>query len=516
MPTTGNIWAAAGIAALATTTAATLLTTAAAPAEQSAAETPVAAQRPAARDTNRPNIVMIMTDDQRADELGERWMTRTRQLIAQQGVEFRQSYAPTAVCAPARASFLTGKYAHNHGVLGVSEPFGYESFRDGNTLPVWLRQAGYRTIHLGKYINGYGDGSTNGEPDKRYVPPGWTDWRASLDPKTYNYFDTMLADNGKWQTTSLNGRYQTNAYGRIGSDLIERYSGRNRPFFLNIAFTAPHHGGPREADDLPGTRSPARSPQSIGNFDRETSRLPDPDGEPGNRGKPWPVSGRDELDRIHKKRARNLYRQRAEAESTVDVQVKRLIETLRREGELEETYVLFTSDNGYLLGEARHVQGKNLPYQPSASTPLAIRGPGIPHGQVRNDPFTSVDFAPTIADMANVTLRPQIRKRIDGRSMLRIAKRGDRGWKYPIVTSTGALKGDQRVFGKGIRTPRFLYTEYVQRGGQQRRELYALKRDPNELRNVIGQERYRSTQRRLARILHRRDDCVGVECRKPG
>lgn len=459
-------------------------------------------------DTNRPNIIMIMVDDMRRDEFGKPWMRRTHQLIAGHGVRFRHSFAPTPLCAPARASYFSGKYVQNHGVRGIGGRYGFKSFHDRNTLPVWLRRAGYKTIHLGKYINGYGrQDLRSGRPSGHYIPPGWTDWRGSLDNKgTYQYWNTHLNKNGKVE--SLAGEYQTTAYGKIARNVVERYSGRRKPFFFDLSFTAPHHGGPREPDDPKRTKSPARLPSTIGDFDRSTRRLPDPTGEPGNSRKPRPVSSRPKLTKHARRKAREVYRQRAEAGSTVDHQVTKLIHTLRRTGELKETYILFTSDNGYLLGEARRTQGKSLPYDPSLSTPMAVRGPGIPKGKVRDDPFTSIDLAPTIAAMANA----KVRGTIDGKSLLDVARNGDRGWRRPILTNTGAKRG-KKALGQGVRVPGFLYAEYDTRG--LRRELYNLRRDPHAERNLIGNRRYRFTERRLTRLLHRREDCAGWECRKP-
>lgn len=536
MPTNGHRAARVGVSALAVTMTGSLLSDAGAavpvarPAESAGsaltANAAPAAQpdrervRPMTRrdrervakngkgdDTNRPNVIVIMTDDMRRDEFGKAWMSRTRKLIASKGVRFEHSFAPTPLCAPARASFLSGKYVHNHGVRSVKNPYGFRAFDDDNTLPVWLRKAGYRTIYLGKYINGYGRQQKHGKPSTRYVPPGWTDWRASLDSRgTYNYRNTHLNANG--DIKSLKGEYQTTAYGRMSRRIVKRYSHRSKPFFFHLSFTAPHHGGPRERDDPHRTKSPARAKSTIGNFDRQTRRLPDPDGEPGNRHKPAPVSSRPKLTKKAKRNARKVYRQRAEAEASVDRQVKKLIGTLRRTGELKETYIVFTSDNGYLLGEARRTQGKSLPYDPSLSTPLAIRGPGIPRGKVRRDPFTSIDFAPTIAAMAGAKVRAQV----DGKSMLRIARNGDRGWKRPILTNTGARRG-KKALGQGVRVSGFLYAEYRTRG--RKKELYNLRRDPHAQRNLIRVDRYNYTQRRLASILHHRQHCAGKACRRP-
>jgi len=457
----------------------------------------------------RPNIVVLMTDDMRADDLGKPWMRRTSRLIGNQGATFTNAFAPTPLCAPARASFLTGKYVHNHGVRNVREPYGFRALRDRNTLPVWLYRAGYNTIFLGKYINGYGRQKTrNGTPSRNYIPPGWTEWRASLDGRgTYNYFNTHLKRNNDG-VQSLTGQYQTNAYGRIGKNIIQRYANRARPFYLNISFSAPHNGRPQEPADR-GVRSPARDPRTIGDFNGSTRRLPDPTGEPGNRRKPAFVSNRAKLTKKARHSARRVYRQRAEAESSVDRQVRRIIAALRRAGELDNTYIIFTSDNGYLLGEYRRLQGKTLPYDPSLSIPLAIRGPGIPRGVKRHDPFAMTDFAPTIARMAHA--KP--RGRIDGKSMLNVVRNGDRGWRRrPILTNTGSRLG-KAALGQGIRVKGFLYSEYRMRG--RKRELYDLRRDPLAHNNVVHHPRYRFTKRRLQKALHNRWQCSGVGCRRP-
>src|SRR5699024_5060004 len=148
-----------------------------------------------------------------------------------------------------------------------------------NTLPVWLYRAGYNTIFLGKYINGYGRQKTrNGTPSRNYIPPGWTEWRASLDGRgTYNYFNTHLKRNNHGEQ-SLTGQYQTNAHGRIGKYSIRRSAKRSRQFSLNIWCSAPHHGRPQEPADS-GVRSPARAPRTVGDINGSTRRLPVPTGE---------------------------------------------------------------------------------------------------------------------------------------------------------------------------------------------------------------------------------------------
>jgi arylsulfatase A-like enzyme len=198
--------------------------------------------------------------------------------------------------------------------------------------------------------------------------------------------------------------------------------------------------------------------------------------------------------------------------------------TLRQTGQLRNTYVVFTSDNGYFLGEHRMRQGKILPYEPSLRVPLLIRGPGIPAGQVRTDPFTLIDFAPTILQIAGA----RIPGNVDGVGMLGVAEHGDRGWNRGILTETGpravgsdtgesdnflvAQDGPSPLrFSQGVRTGRYLYVEHA----SNEKELYDLATDPREVTNLV----YRPSMRRVVRALaHELDllrNCVGVQCSRP-
>ena len=389
---------------------------------------------------DRPNVLVIMTDDARDDDL--RFMPHVRRLIGDQGVRFSNAFSPQPLCYPARASVLTGQYSHNHKVWSQAPPFGFQALRDRSTLPVWLQDAGYDTSFLGKYLNGYGrQPLRNGKPSLRYVPPGWTDWRGSvdggvaagsgLDGGTYRYFDTTLNENGR--LTPHQGVYQTGLLGRIARNRLREQLASPRPFFSWVSFVAPHHGGPVEPDDPRPVRrtdgkmqvfqNPGRPARVWGRFDRRLRQAPGHRGERDVRDKPFFVRNLPALSRAELAGVLENARQRAEALSLVDAQVARTVRTLRQTGELRNTYVVFTSDNGYFLGEHRMRQGKVLPYEPSLRVPLMIRGPGIPAGQVRSDPFTTVDLAPTILDAAGV----RAPRSVDGASLLDVAKHGDRG-----------------------------------------------------------------------------------------
>ena len=197
----------------------------------------------AERAARRPNIVLITVDDMMASDLA--FMPRTRKLLARRGTVFTQGLASTSICVPARASQLTGQYAHNHGAVTVAGTGGgFKAFRDTNTLPVWLRRAGYDTLFVGKYLNGYGDSRRTA----RYVPPGWSGWRATLGDSTYHFRRTRFSLNGRVATVS---GYSTDVLARFTTEMLDHQHdvAPRKPFFLAANYVAPHHGGGREPDD---------------------------------------------------------------------------------------------------------------------------------------------------------------------------------------------------------------------------------------------------------------------------
>ena len=509
-----------------------------------AAERPSVGLQGVVDDRDRPNVLVLMLDDMRDDDL--QFMPNVQRLIVDQGVRFTNTFSPHPLCCPARASFLSGLYSHNHEVWSHKPPFGFPTFDDRRTLPRWLHEdGGYDTAFVGKYLNGYGrldrhDGSSS----LRYVPPGWTDWRPSVDNVhdepharhlqggTYRYFDTTLSDNGVLEPHQ--GTYQTTLYSDITQEVIRREARGTRPFFMQTSFAAPHGGSPREKDDprayvrSDGFRqtwqSPARPRYVKGRFDQAVTRLPPWLYDEDVADKPDLVRSEPPLVAEEYEAVLEDYRQRVEALSVVDDEVANIIESLERTGELDNTYVLLTSDNGFFLGEHRRRQGKILPYDPSLRVPLVMRGPGIPAGEERGDPFLMIDFAPTILDAAGV----RTPRGIDGVSMLDVARSGDRGWTRPVLTETGPIQlsveifttGEllQRVhgpsalrFSQGVRTGRYLYVEHASRD----KELYDQRRDPRQLVNRVDLPRYRAVRRTLAEELDRLRQCVGAGCSAP-
>jgi len=441
---------------------------------------------------SRPNIVVIMTDDQTAESL--RVMANVRRLLAARGTSFANSFTTYPQCCPSRATFLTGQYAHNHGVLGNSPPAGgYIKLDHSNTLPVWLENAGYYTVHIGKYLNGYGS------RDPREIPPGWSEWRGSVDPSTYRFTGYTLNEN---RTLTTYGGYQTDVYAQKAAAVIRRRAPLARPFFLSVAFLAPHSGAPADPDD-PGAGIATPSPALRHRDDFAAEPLPRPPSfnEADVSDKPSGIRTRRLLPPERVRAIRENYQQELESLLAVDEGVARIVAALGGSGELGNTLVIFTSDNGFFHGEHRVAQGKNLPYEPAIRIPLVVRGPGVPAGLRLTQRVGNLDLAPTIVDAANATAG----RVPDGRSLL------------PLFTSpTTPLTRDLLVErGPGedpysaLRSGRYLYVEYSSGA----RELYDLAVDPHELASRHADPSYAAVRRELAGRLAQLRSCRGLTCR---
>jgi N-acetylglucosamine-6-sulfatase len=440
----------------------------------------------------RPNVVVIMTDDQTAESL--RVMSNVARLLAARGTTFTRSFTVYPQCCPSRASFLTGQYAHNHGVLGNSPPAGgYVKLDHSNTLPVWLREAGYYTAHIGKYLNGYG------ARDPLEIPPGWSEWRGSVDPSTYRYTDFTLNEQG---TLTTYAGYQTDVYAAKAVDVIRRRAPLARPFFLWVAFLAPHSGEPADPDDPgAGVGSPSPAPRHRNAFASEPLPTPPSFNEADVSDKPPGIRDRFLLPPERIAAIRENYQQELESLLAVDQAVSRIVEALRASGELGRTFVIFTSDNGFFHGEHRVAQGKNLPYEPAIRVPLVVRGPGVPAGRRLTHRVANIDLAPTIAAAADA----RARRVMDGRSLLPFLANPSRRLVRDLLVERGP--GEDPI--AALRTRRYVYVEYESGA----RELYDLERDPHELESRHADPAYAGVRNDLAERLARLRNCRGATCR---
>jgi arylsulfatase A-like enzyme len=438
-----------------------------------------------------PNVLVVMTDDQTVESL--RVMTNVKRLLRDRGASFSNSFVTYALCCPSRATFLTGQYAHNHGVLGNTPPNGgYAKLDHANTLPVWLQDAGYYTAHLGKYLNGYG------RTDPTEIPPGYDEWRGSVDPSTYRFYDYTLNENGRLTTY---GRYQTDLYARKAVRIIQRRAPRAQPFFLWVAFLAPHSGGPREPDDPSGQPTPVPAPRHRDDF--ASAPLPRPPGfnEADVSDKPVGIRNRPRLTPRKIRKVREMYQQRLESLLAVDEAVARLVAALRRTHELDDTLIVFTSDNGFFHGEHRVPAGKVLAYEPSIRVPLIVRGPGIPAGLRLRQRVANIDLAPTIVDAAGATAG----RVMDGRSLLPLIANPRLTLGRDLLVERGPGRGTFTA----VRTANYLYAEY----GNGEQELYDLVRDRYQLASRHADPAYAARRDDLAERLDHLRGCSGLACR---
>jgi N-acetylglucosamine-6-sulfatase len=441
---------------------------------------------------NRPNVVVIMTDDQTVESL--RVMGNVRGLLAAQGVTFDNNFATFPLCCPSRATFLTGQYPHNHRVLGNAPPNGgYDRLDHMNTLPVWLQRAGYATVHIGKYLNGYG------RVRQTEVPPGWVEWHGSIDPSTYSFYNYTINENGRlvrYGNTAAD--YQADVYTRKATDVIRRYAADPRPLFLSVAYLAPHSGGPRESDDPSNQATPVPAPRHRNVFATQPLPTPPSFNEADVSDKPTGIRTRPLIGQARVNGIRENYQQRLESLLAVDEGVAEIVRTLEATGKLGRTYIIFTADNGFFHGEHRVPAGKTLVYEPSIRVPLIIRGPRIPRGGRRAQLAGNIDLAATIADAARI--RPG--RAPDGRSLLPIARDRLLFSGRDILLETPSYSA--------IRTPRWVYVEHA--NGE--RELYDLIRDPHQLTSQHLNPALQATRVDLAARLTQLRGCSGVTCRQ--
>ncbi|MDP9380112.1 MAG: sulfatase [Chloroflexota bacterium] len=443
-----------------------------------------------AQATTKPNILFVLTDDMNTSDL--RYMPKTRRLLADQGTKFTNAFVTNSLCCPSRATILRGQYSHNHKIWGNFSPLGgFQKFRDlgreKSTIATWLDGAGYNTILIGKYLNGY-DNTT-------YVPPGWDRWHGYLgyyeaSPDTY-----QINQNGRIATYERSRIHDTDLFADKAASFLRDTKG-GAPFFMHLSTNAPH--------------TPAYVPQRHkGKFSNTPLPKPPSFNEKVVSDKPAWVQNRSRLTSDHVDYLRELYRKRLRSLQSVDEMVGRLVDTLKDTGELSNTYIVFSSDNGYHLGEHR-LEAKTTAYEETIRVPLLVRGPGVPRGISRSQMALNNDFAPTFARLAGV--RPPTF--VDGRSLspLLSASR-PASWRNTLLVEH-RRSANEGPFARlvpdydAVRTANHLYVEY-ENGA---RELYDLSSDPYELRN-----RHRSAgtdlKRSLASQLDALRGCAAEDCR---
>ena len=472
----------------------------------------------AARPAVRPNFVFLLTDDLDAGEISV--MPRLKSLLIDQGTTLSDYNVSVSWCCPSRSTTLRGQYAHNTTVWSNTAPNGgfgrfYGKKLEDSTIATWLKGAGYRTGLFGKYLNGYPE---QAPVARTYVPPGWSDWVVPAAGSPYHQFNYTLNDDGKLEEHGHKARdYLTDVLNLKVREFVAAPS--RKPFFAYVGVYNPHAPAtpaPRHArlfKHAKAPRTPSYDEKDLTGKPTEVRRLP-------------PVS---------KKEAATwdaLYRDRLRSLQSVDDMIGDLVDALRSAGRLDDTYFIFTSDNGFHIGQHRMPPGKNTAYVEDTHVPFVVRGPGVPAGRTVDRLAGNVDVGPTLADLAGVKT-PGF---VDGRSLAPLLRPGTpASWRQVFLVEHGHGPGTRPPLKppkdgvleppellttttrdkfylapyEGLRTGRYFYVEY----STGERELYDLATDPYEMHNLARDPSARSLIASFAARLHVLRTCAGKVCR---
>ena len=427
----------------------------------------------------RPNFVFILTDD--LDAQTAKHMPRVQELLGSGGTTFDNAFVTNPLCCPSNVSILTGQYSHNNQILhNVPPQGGFQKFvnlrtdgdpatlGDENTLATWMKDAGYLTGRVGKYLVGYPVGST-------YVPPGWDNWQSAYEGFS-TYFNYSMNENGTvvqygadaddYMTDVLTGKSVDFINGAEASD--------EQPFMLFFTPNAPHSGVSQNG-------APTPAPRHVGMFAGVTAPRPPSFNEADMSDKPPAFQNLPPLTAAQIADIDREYQARLESLQSVDEGVERIVQTLQANGELDNTFIIFTSDNGYHLGEHRMRQGKAQVYEEDIRVPLMVRGPGVREGVALDQLALNIDFAPTIAELARATPG----RAMDGRSLVPLLVSDTppaNNWRKDFLVEIYRTPGQLGQPGFALRTRHEMYVEFADGF----RELYDLREDPYQLNNIFN------------------------------
>ncbi|HEX8499071.1 MAG TPA: sulfatase [Pyrinomonadaceae bacterium] len=446
-----------------------------------------AALRPAAAQARRPNVVFVITDDQRWDSLGVTGhpyaKTPNIDRLAREGVLFRNFFATTPLCSPSRASFLTGQYARRHRVVN-NDRLGQDVISHTfETFPRRLREAGYETAFVGKWHMGFDDSRR----------PGFDHWVSFKGQGVY--LDPVVNVDGR--QLQIDG-HMTDFLNRRALEFVGRP--HRKPFLLVLAHKALHvpylpakrheslYAGarylpPASADeDLAGKPVLRRAVEPV-DWAAVEGVAPEP---------PESRRGRSaDRDSVVRDQLRTL--------AAVDEGVGQLLDALRRRGQLDDTVFIFTSDNGYLLGEHGQFDNKRFAYEESIRVPFVIRYPRLAAAGGTVDALAlNIDVAPTLVELAGAAPLTEAQ----GRSFVPVLRGARAPWRESFLAEYFLEKVAPRAPSwQAARTARWKYIRYTELEGMD--ELYDLQSDPHEMRNLVGEPAAREALARMRDELER-------------
>ncbi len=496
-------------------------------------------------DKAHPNVVFILLDDMQMELLPH--MKSVNTLLKDRGMYFDNYYDNMTLCCPARASILRGQYAHNTGVKSNTTPNGgFEKFHtngdEKSTIATWINHLKnkdgntlYDTALIGKYLNNFPYNYAPGKHHIRYasnhfVPPGWTTFDTAVVGDPYLGTHYKFARNGvvdkHFHNISKNPKNYMNDYmGQMADALIQKDAAANKPSFLYWAPWSPH---------VPSTVAPrfrhfpVSGPRPTDNPAYNEQNMSD---------KPKFMHSLQSFSSKTDKEINHAWVKRVRAVQALDEAVASMVAQMKADGTYDNTYIIFTSDNGFHQGQHRMPGGKNTPYNTDIHLPLIIEGPGIQPGSVSNEAVSDIDLAPTIAQLTGA----HVPYHTDGRSLVPLLmgkhpsnwRKFDETERFNSQNYSSTFDGinepadtpaevgtTSTIPYRGIRNGHWLYVVYRYKPGQDNSgkptEFYDEHKDPYELHNLASEKNlspyYQKVQLRLQRNLGKLANCQGVVC----
>ncbi len=412
-----------------------------------------------AQTTTKKNIVLILTDDQAFQTL--EYMPRVKLYLYGKSTRFSNAFVTTPLCCPSRASILTGKYVHNHEVKGN---FDWKKFNDTSTIATWLQSTGYTTGHFGKYFNEY-DGSK--------IPPGWNNFVAFItNPQPYDY--TLTVNGKKTITYGSDPRdYSTDVLSKQALNFLKKTG--TKPFFLYFSTSAPHYPytpAPRHLYKyalVPQWRPPNYNEEDVSDKPQWVKELP-------------------VLTPTNDTNLTVSYRRYLETLLAVDEAFYNIYAEIQRQGKLNDTVIIITSDNGLTWGEHRNKNSKDCEFEECIRVPMLIYYPGLTTSEKIEDRFVlNIDLAPTIAEIAGVTPAHEV----DGRSLIPILNGSITDWRSDFLIETmPSIPLPPTDVNNPFNAVRTIEWKYIDRYATSEKQLYNLGNDPYELVNLASDSAY--------------------------
>ncbi len=425
-------------------------------------------------------------------------MPQVKSFMVDGGVSFSNYFVNISLCCPSRATTLRGQYAHNTGVYTNKKSDGsfiylYRHGLEKSTIATWLQKKGYRNAYLGKYFNGYPR-----QAPENYVPEGWDEWASPIYDSGYVGFNYTLNENGNFvEYGDRPEDYTSDVYTAKAQEFINQAAKDKQPFFLYLSYFAPHQPAipaPRHSQLFPDAfqpRTPSFNEADVSDKPKYIRELP-----------LLSQQEKAEIDDLYQKRLRSL--------QAVDEGLVTLVNTLKANSLLDNTYIIFTSDNGFHLGQHRLPPGKETAYEEDIHLPFYVRGSDVTAGKTIDKIVSNVDLAPTFAELAGADV-PNF---VDGRSLVSLFRRDltpPNSWRqvfflqHRLDRQTTPLIPDY----KGLRTSHCTYVKY--KTGEE--ELYDLRKDPYQIQNLAKVIQPTVIKEYAKRLIYL-SSCRGETCRK--